>query len=170
LQSHAELLGCVAHCVHCGIRFFTHPRNAGRRDLRCPFGCRQYHRRECSRQRSTAYYRTATGKRKKKRLNGRRQQFPTHVQPIPDAQITQNTSTSNTPPVELRLEGVMLNESSLAESPMLPYLRMVVGLIEGIELTCREVLHLLLRAMRQHSIGACSKIDYVLGFLQQHPP
>ena len=44
---------------------------------------------------------------------------------------------------EVRLEGVVLDESSLAASPMLPYVRMVVGLIEGIELTSREVLGLL---------------------------
>ena len=48
--------------------------------------------------------------------------------------------------VELRLEGVVLDESSLAESPMLPYVRMVVSLIEGVELSCREVLYLLRRS------------------------
>jgi hypothetical protein len=72
--------------------------------------------------------------------------------------------------VELRLEGVVLDESGLASSPMLPYVRMVVGLIEGIELTCREVLCLLRRSMRQRSFGARRKIDYILGFLHQHPP
>jgi len=175
LRSHAELRGCVAHCAHCGIRFFTHPRNAGRRDLRCPFGCRQCHRRERSRQRSTAYYRTSTGKRKKKHLNGHRRQVPASPQAVLDPQTPSDPQagaapTSEAPPVELWLEGVVLSESSLAESPLLPYLRMVVGLIEGIELTCHEVLHLLRRAMRQHSIGARSRIDYVLVFLQRHPP
>jgi hypothetical protein len=72
--------------------------------------------------------------------------------------------------VEVRLEGVLLDESGLASSPMLPYVRMVVGLIEGIELTCCEVLRLLLQAMRQHSIGHRGRIDYLLGFLHQHPP
>lgn len=72
--------------------------------------------------------------------------------------------------IELRLEGVVLDESSLARSPMLPYVRMLVGLIEGVELSCREVLDLLRQAMRQHSIATRRKIDYVLGFLHQHPP
>lgn len=72
--------------------------------------------------------------------------------------------------VELRLEGVVLDESSLLNSPMLPYVRMVVSLIEGIELTSREVFHLLRQAMRQHSIAYSRRIDYVLGFLHQHPP
>jgi len=72
--------------------------------------------------------------------------------------------------VEVRLEGVVLDESSLAKSPMLPYVRMVVSLIEGVEFTCREVVHLPRQAMRQHSIGARRRIDYLLGFLHQHPP
>ena len=72
--------------------------------------------------------------------------------------------------IELRLEGVVLDESSLAESPMLPHVRMLVSLIEGIELSCRDVVRLLRRAMRQHSIGAGRGVDYLLGFLHRHPP
>ena len=79
--------------------------------------------------------------------------------------------------IEEPLEGVdtpdarlLLDESSLASSPMLPYVRMVVSLIEGVEFSCREVVHLLRQAMRQHSIGARRRIDYLLGFLHQHPP
>jgi len=71
---------------------------------------------------------------------------------------------------ELRLDGVVLDESSVANSPMLPYVRMVVSLIEGVEFTCREVVHLLRQSLRQHSIGAGSRNDYLLGFLHQHPP
>jgi len=189
LQSHPELCGCVASCADCGIRFLTHPRNAGRRNLRCPFGCRQHRRQQRSCQRSTAYYRTAAGKTKKKRLNARRQgsQTSSAAQPQPDCD-PQGTSPNlqadhccaavPAPPAseplsataELRLEGVMLDESSLAKSPILPYVRMVVSLIEGVEFTCREVVHLLRQAMRQHSIGARRRIDYLLGFLHQHPP
>src|SRR5208283_533267 len=172
LQSHPELRDCVASCAHCGIRFFTHPRNAGRRNLRCPFGCRQHHRRQCSCQRSTAYYRTAAGKAKKKRLNVRRQGslVPPTAQPQPDLdpQGRSPDPQAGAPPasdplpvrVEVRLEGVVLDESSLAGSPMLPYVRMVVSLIEGVTFTCREVLCLLRQAMRQHSIGARRRIDY----------
>ena len=72
--------------------------------------------------------------------------------------------------VELRLDGVVLDESSLATSPMLPYVRMVVGLIEGVEFTCREVLRLLRQSMRQRRFGARRRIDYILAFLHQHPP
>jgi hypothetical protein len=95
----------------------------------------------------------------------------------PQSAFDRQAPPANEPPadalpltVELRLEGVVLSESSLASSPMLPYVRMVVGLIEGVTLTCREVLCLLRQAMRQHSIGAGRRIDYLLGFLHQHPP
>jgi hypothetical protein len=187
LQSHPELQGCVAYCTDCGIRFLTHPRNAGRRKLRCPFGCREHHRRQCSCRRSTAYYQTVAGKAKKKRLNGRRhrnQVLPT-MQPQPDL------DPQGTPPdprlasgypgalpasdaslvtAELRLEGAVLDESSLAASPMLSYVRMVVSLIEGVEFTCHEVVHRLQQTLRQHSIGARGGVDYLLGFLHQRPP
>jgi hypothetical protein len=157
--------------VDCGIRFLTNTRNAGRRDLRCPFGCRRHHRRQCSCQRSTAHYRTAAGKRKKKRLNGRRQRVPPITQPVPDPQAAPPPNTADdAPPIELRLEGVVLDESSLVESPMLPYVRMVVSLIEGIDFSCGEVLDLLRRAMRQHSIATGSRIDYALSVLNKHPP
>lgn len=72
--------------------------------------------------------------------------------------------------VESRLGGVVLDESSLAASPMLSYVRMVVSLIEGVQFTCREVVARLRQALRQHSIGVCRGVDYVLGFLHWHPP
>jgi hypothetical protein len=163
--------------VDCGIRFLTHPRNAGRRNLRCPFGCREHHRQQCSSQRSTAYYRTATGKAKKKRLNARRQarQVPPAAPPQPDCAAPGTSPGDPTieplsTTFELRLDGVVLDEASVSNSPMLPYVRMVVSLIEGVEFTCGEVVHLLRQAMRQHSIGVRRRIDYLLGFLHQHPP
>ena len=177
LQSHPELRRCVAYCAECGIRFLTHPRNAGRLDLRCPFGCREHHRRQRCCQRSTAYYQTAAGRAKKKRLNARRQgsQVSPAMQPRPalDPPRTSPNGPSGGPlsvTVELRLDGVVLGESSLAKSPMLPHVRMLIGLIEGVQLTPAEVLRQLRQAMRQHSIGARRRIDYLLGFLHQHPP
>jgi len=179
LRSHPELQGCIAYCAACGIRFLTHPRNAGRRNLRCPFGCREHHRRQCSCQRSTAYYRTAAGKAKKKRLNGCR-----HRRPVPPAATPQgdidpqemppDQTAADASPVtaapRLEEEVAVLDEASLATSPMLPYVRMVVSLIEGIRFSCREVLHLLRQALRQHRIGDSPRSDYLRGFLHPHPP
>jgi len=70
----------------------------------------------------------------------------------------------------LQLDGVVLDESSVANSPVLPYVRMVVSLIEGIELTCQELVGLLRQALRQHSFAFRRRIDYVLGFLHRGPP
>jgi len=145
--------------------------------LRCPFGCRKHHRRQCSCQRSTAYYRTDAGKAKKKRLNNHRQGKPAAAgHPTPaDAALPQTTSSApgnDALPVTavLRLEGVVLDEASLASSPILPHVRMLIGLIEGVVLSCGEVVRLLRQALRQHSIGAGKRSDYLRGFLHRHPP
>jgi hypothetical protein len=50
----------------------THPRNAHRNDIDCPFGCREARRKRKSTERSTAYYRTPEGKIKKQQQNARR--------------------------------------------------------------------------------------------------
>lgn len=72
LVAHARLAACAATCRHCGIRFLTHPRNANRQDLHCPFGCRDELRRRRSKERSRKYSRSAAAQRKKKRLNAKR--------------------------------------------------------------------------------------------------
>jgi hypothetical protein len=53
---------------------------------------------------------------------------------------------------------------------MLPYLQMVVRLIEGIRLTCQELVRLLRQALRQRSFAFRRRTDYVLRFLHDHPP
>ena len=71
---------------------------------------------------------------------------------------------------ELRLERVVLDESSVTTSPMLPYVRMVMSLIEGVEFTCHEVVHRLRQRMRQHRIGDLSRNDYLRGIPHPRPP
>jgi hypothetical protein len=71
-----RLRTCLARCRHCGIFFLTDVRNAGRKDLGCPFGCRQAHRKTQSTCRSVDYYRQVEGKAKKRDLNARRRKTP----------------------------------------------------------------------------------------------
>ncbi len=71
-RGRAGLAECAVHCNRCGIRFLTHPRNAGREDLCCEFGCRELQRRELANARSKKHYQTAKGWRSKKLLNGKR--------------------------------------------------------------------------------------------------
>lgn len=178
LESHPQLQSCVADCAHCGIRFLTHPRNAGRIDLRCPFGCRGAHRRRCSRQRSAAYYQTPAGKRKKRRLNARRMAAdgpppgpePPAVPPEHPRPAAAPEPTAPLDEAQLRLEGVLLDEPSLLASPTLPYLRMAVSLVEGVPFSLAELISLLRRALRQHSIARRRRTDYVLQVLHQRPP
>ena len=72
LKTMSRLRPCLARCRHCRIFFLTPPQNAGRKDLGCPFGCQDAHRKQRSTERSTAYNHTEAGKRKKKQQNGKR--------------------------------------------------------------------------------------------------
>jgi hypothetical protein len=177
LESDPDLSGCAVSCCHCGIRFLTHPRCAGRLNLRCPFGCRKHHRRQASRQRSATYRQTEAGKAKKKQLNARRSFRSASTDSLPQ---TDAPPPVNLPPKqpaeplpmkeELRLEDVVLDAESLRNSPMLPYVRMLVNLIEGIRLSVEELVELLIQTLRQHSIAFRRRADYVLRFLHEHPP
>lgn len=200
LRIRPDLQGCAVRCCHCGIRFFTHPRNAGRQNLRCPFGCRQHHRRQRTNARSKKYYRTDSGRRKKKLLNGKRSQIDNVVpcdvdtplvspeQPVgeassaptnagcPSVELTQKSATGVLEPASsgvnlaLPLEGLFLNEETLVNSPVLPYARMVASLIEVRQVSRDELVSVLRKRMRQHSIGHRPHREYVLWHLNQHPP
>lgn len=135
-----------------------------------------------SSQRSTAYYQTPAGKRKKQALNRR----PRQPSSAGSQSIVEGTTAAENQPeacpapdrptepalsnAQLQLGGVVLDESSLTSSPVMPYLRMMVSLIEGVAFTCEELLALLRRALRQRSIARRKRRDYVLSFLRQHPP
>jgi len=73
-------------------------------------------------------------------------------------------------PAELDLAGVVLEEATLTKSRLLPYVRLVVNLIEGLHLGLEEVLQLLRRNLRQHRMGCGKRADYVGDDLLQHPP
>jgi hypothetical protein len=94
LRTQPELRRCRTRCRHCGIFFLTHPRNAGRRDLGCPFGCREAHRRQQANRRSTTYYQDEPGKQKTRQQNAKRRQGgPPAVAPAPapaSAETTQH--------------------------------------------------------------------------------
>ena len=72
--------------------------------------------------------------------------------------------------VTLPLDGFTLDAATLVNSPMLPYLAMVASLIERRAISCEELLQALLRSMRQRSFDRLPRREYVLRFLDQHPP
>jgi hypothetical protein len=53
---------------------------------------------------------------------------------------------------------------------MLKYLCMVTSLIEGRWISMEELVVMLARSMRQRSMYRTSRIDYVLNYLNNHPP
>ena len=135
---------CLRRCAHCRIFFFTDPRNAGRSDLRCPFGCRQTHRRDSSGQRSAAYYRTAAGRCKKKALNGKR--FSRQASASPRA------------------------AGAGALALLLSYLCMALTLIERRPVERDELLPVLRRSVRQHSIDPREEAEYPATRRADRPP
>jgi hypothetical protein len=72
--------------------------------------------------------------------------------------------------VKLALDGLTLDGATLVKSPLLPYLAMVASVIEGRTICVDELLCLLLRSMRQRSFDRLPRREYVLRFLEQHPP
>jgi len=143
---------CLTRCRHCRIFFLTHHRNRGRRDLRCPFGCRDADRGKRSTERSAAYYGTAVGKRKKKALNGKRRR----------------TEESEGKPEE-KTEKAEPDEAGF-DPGMVEHVRVVTSLIEGFEVSREEVQEMLARTVRQRSMRRERWVDYVLRWLAEHSP
>lgn len=157
LRAKPHLRRCLTRCKHCRIFFPTHPRNAGRTDLRCPFGCREVHRKQRSTERSEAYYGTKEGRFKKRMQNDKRRRQPNHVeeQDLGEERVSPGSSCE--------AQGDPCSEEMVA------HVRMVTSLIEGRKVSREEILQMLERAMRQHSIGRERRIDYVMRTLKEHP-
>jgi len=152
LRTKPPLRQCLVRCRHCRIFFLTHPCNAGRKDLGCPFGCRRAHRKQQSTLRSVAYYRDPIGKEKKRALNGKR------AKPKSDA---------DRPAVR---PAALESGSARWNRLMLEYVRMLVSLIEARSVSRTEIVQMLQRVLRQHSLGRRREIDHALIWLQEHPP
>jgi hypothetical protein len=72
--------------------------------------------------------------------------------------------------VTLPLDGFVLDESTLVNSLILPYVRMVASLLEGRTIRREELIAALRKRMRQRSIARAPHREYVLRYLSQHPP
>jgi hypothetical protein len=71
---------------------------------------------------------------------------------------------------QLVFDSFTLDETTLVNSPLLPYLAMVATVIEGRTIGPRQLLAILRRSMRQRSFDRLPRREYVLRFLDQHPP
>ena len=70
--------------------------------------------------------------------------------------------------VALPPDGFVLNEATLVNSPLIPYVRMVASVIERRTISREELVAALLKSMRQHRIGRRPRREYVLDYLNQH--
>jgi hypothetical protein len=100
------------------------------------------------------YYRTREGKLKKKIQNGKRSGVEAKAV-FNDCEQTGNN--------------LVLQERRIGER-MLCYLRLVISLIEGRRVSAAEILEMLVRVLRQHSIVRRRRIDYILQHLNKRPP
>ena len=55
--------------------------------------------------------------------------------------------------IELDLDGVVLDESSIVHSPLLPYIRTLIWILDGIRLSHVEVVEWLRQVLRQRSMA-----------------
>ena len=156
LRAKPRLRRCLVRCRHCRIFFLTHPRNAGRKDLGCPFGCRSAHRKQQSTRRSVAYYQDPAGKQKKRALNGKRTRLKADgTRPAPCPPHVPSPEHSGAVPWNPR---------------MLAYVRMVVSLIEARAVSRTEILQMLQRVWRQRTMARRRKIDHAVNWLHEQPP
>ena len=180
LRERPEARRCLCRCRHCRIFFIADPRNAGRRDLGCPFGCQEAHRKSESTRRSVAYYQEPEGKIKKRLLNGKRSiqlsevglamAAPSGTEPCVARQELESES-------EASAEQMVANEAPLEHcqhcrwsEALLEHVRVVCVLIEGRWVGREEVVLMLEKVLRQHSMARCRTLDHVVAQLHQHPP
>jgi hypothetical protein len=136
LGDHPDLQPCLKSCRHCGILFFTDPRNACRADLRCGFGCREAHRRFDSARRSASYYRDHPDK--KQRQNRKR-----YLHSVRSHRSAVMEPHSETPP------------------PIVRHVRVIVSLVERRSVGIDEVLAMLRKKRRQHSMVKRRRRPYI---------
>jgi len=72
--------------------------------------------------------------------------------------------------VTLSLEGFVLDDSTLVNSHILPYVLIVASILERRTIRREELIAALRTSMRQRSIDLRPRREYVLRLLKQHPP
>ena len=137
LRERSDLRPYLKRCRHCRIFFFTDPRNAGRADLCCGFGCRAAHRRRRDTRRTAAYYREHP---EKKRHQNRRRYLRA---------------------ARLEREGGAQPQGETAAA-IVQHVRLIVSLIERRPVSLDEILRMLKQKERQHRIGRGREMAYGL--------
>jgi hypothetical protein len=119
--------------------FLTHPRNANRQDLGCPFGCRQAHRSQNAVKRSIEYYRSPEGRTKKRCLNARRTD-----------QCRKSVS------LDKSIDGCGV----AVDRTIVCHIQLTTSLIEGRAVSFEQIIKLIGVILRQHSIDKRKRLLY----------
>ena len=125
LRARPDLRPCVKRCRHCRIFFLTDPRNAGRDDLRCGFGCREAHRRRNNTRRSAAFYHEHPDK--KRRQNRKRYLSAARTCLEKDSE-----------------------PKGASPAPIVRHVRVIVSLVERRRIGFDEIVEMLAKKGRQH--------------------
>ena len=152
LRERPDLRRYLKRCRHCRILFFTDPRNAGRDDLYCGFGCREAHHRQRDSRRSVAFYREHPDK--KRDQNRKRYLRACPQLGLPAAWQAGRRAASPC------LACVTKPRGNPPE-PILKHVRMIVSLIEGRPVTLDEILEMLAKKGRQHRMVRKRQPAYV---------
>ena len=169
VSEHPELRNSLCRCRHCGIWFPTYPSCAGRKDLRCPFGCQEAHQKAQSAARSAAYYNTPEGKRRNSE----------HNQRYRDAQkLATETGTLEAPRQvedEEQTGGITFSWAALARqcqcsTGLLYYFSMLIAVLSGDASRAKTVALDLVQEKSQRGLCSESRIDYTLRYLYENPP
>ena len=114
----------LTRCADCKIYLITSCSNRGRADIRCPFGCREYHKKKSSKDRSTAYYQTDYGIIKRRIQNAKRDRG------------SLKCSTED--------EKEKASSSEEKKESFVGHVRLILSLIEGRFISCQEIKIILL--------------------------
>jgi len=109
-----------------------------------------------------AYYRTEEGKFKKRLQNDKRSKAE------PARERDSETEEEKKPPERPMVGGTLVGSGF--DAGMVSYLRMATSLIEGRRVSRDEILQMLARVVRQHSIARRKRTDYLLWYLNKNPP
>ena len=109
-----------------------------------------------------AYYRTEEGKYKKKMHNRNRKVSPPTSKSI---QCTEESEKRMTKKLTVKE-----NKESGFDVGMVLYLVMATSLIEGWLVSQEEIVEMLSRTMRQHSMARQRRVDYIVCHLHENPP
>lgn len=145
LRERPDLRPYLKHCRQCRILFFTDPRNVGRDDLRCGFGCREAHRRQSNTRRSAAFYRQHPAK--KRALNQRRYLIAAQ----PSEPLCPEPPGGGAAGPDDEIPGA---------APILRQVRVMVSLIEGRQVGLEEIVVLLAKKGRQPRMARARRRAY----------